>query len=488
MSLPDLDTYGFMNVLAQRRGVCFVHADDGEETYERLHEMIDWNCRALRKLGCTTGRGGCVALNVLLGWRAVPVLLAALREGVPVVPVDPFRSPELTARVLKEVRPLLVLNQEQLETDGRIALSRVLETPPYRQGSVPSGVALIMYTSGTGGFPKGVMLTYRNLWSNVTDILGYFGLRPEDRLMLVRPLTHASAITGELLPALYCGCSIAVKPHDVSPLRVIRDIEEQRPTVLCTTPTVASAFTHFADRYDVTSLRSIMLSGELLLSSHYERIAPAFPSAAVGNAYGLTEASPRVSCQPDIRQADSLRCVGRPLRQVKVKIAGSGGEPLPEGERGELWVSGPNVMLGYYGDEPATRRKLQDGWLRTSDLASVHGGMLYVHGRADDLIIRGGVNVHPAEIESFLLGIEGVTEALVFGRRDAHGMRAVAWLVTEPGLERSDVYRRILRAKRDARLWPDAIEIKSALPKTSSGKLIRPRMENGEGKEGNKIE
>lgn len=471
-----LNTDDFLNALSQHRGVCFLSSKGHEVSYEKLMQAIEWNALVFQKLGYGRSRAGqpMIAVNVLLGWRAVPILLAAFMQQITVVPVDPYRNPQLTYQIIGEIRSELILDRHHADMEGRLQQDLIPNIVPQSRMEL-GDVALILYTSGTTGFPKGVMLTYSNLWSNLSDILNYLAIGLMDRLLMVRPLTHASAITGELLPALYRGSSIVMKPNEATPLSAIREIDEQRISLVCTTPTVAAALAHFAAKFDVSSLRCVMLSGELLLKAPLAKIRQAFPHATIGNAYGLTEASPRISCLTHMRDSDALDCVGEPLSHVQVKIANASGEAVRDGSRGVLWVCGPNIMKGYYQDEQATERKLKDGWLLTSDLATLRGGELFIHGREDDVIIRGGVNIHPYEVESYLLEMDGISEALVFGRQEDHGMKMSAWVVAEPALERQEIYRCILRLQPDSRLWPDVIEIKSHLPKTPSGKLIRPK-------------
>ncbi len=475
-----MDTNQWMSALSRHRGICFPGSPEGGITYPDLFDLVNRNVETLRQMGYGRAeRGGqpAIALHVSLGWRAVPLLLAAFCCRITAVPVDPFRNPALTRSILEQVRPELVLDDRFVDERGR--LHRALSAFPAYQDALRD-VALILYTSGTTGFPKGVMLTYDNLWSNLADILRYFPIRAEDRLLLVRPLTHASAVTGEMLPALFRGCAIVMKSNELTPLASVREIEAQGISVCCTTPTVAASWAHFASRYDVSGLKRLVLSGEALRPRQKQNIFAAFPGAAIGNAYGLTEASPRVSCKLRLTADEDVACVGFPLRQVRWRILDRQGDPAGEGVSGTLAVAGPNVMKGYYGEARETAAKIRDGWLLTSDLASSRDGQLYVYGRADDLIIRGGVNIHPVEVESALLEIEGIHEALVFGKEDRDRVRIHAWVVADPELNPAEVYQRILKHPSDTRLWTDVIEMKSALPRTASGKLLRPKFEKAE--------
>lgn len=469
-----MDTDHFLTVLSRHSGACFLLPSGDVITYETLVHAVEWNVDRLRErgYGARGGKQQIIACEASLGWRVVPVLLAALYCRVTVVPVDPFRSPALTRDIEEEVGPELVIGQAHVDHAGK--LQHLPAVFPKRRSTLKD-VALVLYTSGTSGFPKGVMLTYRNIWSNVEDILHYFSLDAQDRLLLLRPLVHASAITGELLPALYGGAAIMMKPDELTPLSAVRELAEQEITVCCLTPTVAAGLAHFAPRYDIAKIRQLVLSGEPLRQLQKEKIRHAFPMSQLGNAYGLTEASPRVSCKLCLEDADPVECVGTPLSRIGIRIVDENGQPAMSGSRGLLMVSGPNVMKGYFADEEATADKLDGNWLHTGDIASWSGDELLVFGRSDDLIIRGGLNIHPTELEAALLVIDGIEDALVFGHTGENGVKIHAWVTAEPGLDQQEVVRRIVQNQQDTRLWPDVIEVKPALPKTPSGKTIRPR-------------
>jgi long-chain acyl-CoA synthetase len=335
-------------------------------------------------------------------------------------------------------------------------------------------VALILYTSGTTGNPKGVMLTYQNIWSNVSDILDYFHLQQDDRMFIIRPLTNASAITGELLPALTTGCAIYLKPAQQAPLAAIRLMDKLFITILCTTPTVAVRFIPFLKRRGNASLRLLVLSGEMLYSEQAAKLIDAYGDVQIWNAYGLTEASPRISCLTELPSSDAANCVGVPLANVKVKIIDQCGNEVQDGQAGELVVSGPNIMRGYYCDPELTREKIRAGWLYTADRAMMRDGKLYILGRKDEMLIRSGTNVYPNEIEAQLLQHPSVMEALVVGReQEGTGLKIHALVVAETNTEPSEILKYLIEIGTEPRLMPDSIECRQSLPKTPSGKLQR---------------
>ncbi|MCY9591233.1 long-chain fatty acid--CoA ligase [Paenibacillus chitinolyticus] len=472
-----MDAKLFFRQLLDHSGLCAVDGTH-EVSYSRITELAQSHARMLEIAGLVAdpNRGQrTVAIDVSVGWRAIPLFLAALRQKVTLVPVDPAKNPGLTENVLSWINPDLYITPELLNEDGELlpGLKPVTASPREELRDV----AVVLYTSGTTGRPKGVMLTYGNIWSNVGSILGYFKPAPEDRLYLFRPLTYASAFTGELLPSLFRGAAVYFRPPDTNPLSTMKSIQRDGITILGTTPTVAATFARFRKRFDFGSLRCLMLSGECLTVRQAELIAEAFPGAAVWNAYGLTEASPRISCLTEVGAFLNRKgCVGKPLAGVEVKVLAeeAKGRAAAEGEEGVLYVRGPNVMKGYYGDPAATSLKIKGCWLRTGDRAVIREGDIYILGRADSLIIRGGVNMDPSEIESELMKLRGIKEALVFADHSEDRTRVHAWITCEKGVPMTQIRSTIVHEIKDSRLWPDVIEMKEELPKTASGKLIRP--------------
>lgn len=467
-----VNTAQLLTLLAQHDGCCLIDPVSGERSYREVIRLAEENAHVLARLGLTADKGqSVVALDVRLGWRFVPLLLAAFMLQVTVVPLDQMQHTH-ARQIIQAVRPALIFDRSNVDSHGRLVSAR-LPLLDIRARDDLQDVALILYTSGTSGRPKGVMLTYRNIWSNAAAIQAYSQFRSHDTLLIVRPLTHASALTGELLPGLIAGSRICIKDPDASPLSALQQIERLGISVIGATPTLLARFAHFAGRMADHRLRLLIASGEMPLPGQIRRIRSAFPETALWHAYGLTEASPRVSCLTEPLNEQNYRCVGKLLPEVSARIVDRAGNPLPEGSEGELLVAGPNVMKGYYGDRQATAEKLRDGWLHTTDRASIAGGLLYIHGRADNMMIRAGLNIYPQEIEALLLSHPHVREALVFGTEGSAGQRIHAWVVTDGLISEKDLFAHLAQVAQP-RLWPDVIEFKQRLAKTSSGKLVRP--------------
>ncbi|MFC5407323.1 class I adenylate-forming enzyme family protein [Cohnella soli] len=463
---------GFMAGLSRHQGISVIMPGT-DLRYASLLEVVEQNKKVIRGMGFGGATGQLVFIDAALGWKWVPAALAALSLNVTVIPIDSHRSPQQLAKLCAELTPELIIDENRVSHDGRMLETQAILSPKSR--AELENIAFLLYTSGTTGNPKGVMLSSENIWSNVHSILSYFDLSPRDRMLIIRPFTHASAITGELLPCLISGCSVYIKPSEVSPLHSLSLLNKYKISVFCATPTVCSYIARVATNRSFPHLKKIVLSGEGLTARQLELIRRTFPLARIWNAYGLTEASPRVSCNTDLSDMNDPLCVGTPLPDVSIKIVDSHSRDLPEGEQGEIWVHGPNVMSGYCKDPENTKNKIIDGWLRTSDMGSFRNGKLYVHGRKDELMIRGGVNIYPQEIEDMLLGCVGVKEAVVFAERDnGFSLKIHAWVVTDEGIQPSDIMTMLIKKRTDARLWPDHIEIKTELEKNHTGKILRP--------------
>lgn len=470
-----LNTQSFLSKLRQHHGIAIWKTMDSFISFTELVQIVDANIQIFKQLrySSTTKEQHVVLVDVSLGWRAVAIILAAMALRITVIPIDReydfWKTEEIRLAFPKEI----VLDSSNISSTGRIVIDLIDSSKKSLYENL-ANVALLLYTSGTTGTPKGVMLTYQNIWSNVSDILEYFHLMSDDRLCIMRSFIHASAISGELLPALFSGCSIFIKKPNESPFGILKEMEKLSPTVLCAAPTIVGRLALMARRYKLTSLRVIVLSGEVLNRVQYQRIAKAFLNTKIWNVYGLTEASPRISYWSGDHKSFESGCVGFPLKSVKLQIVDDNGEQVPDGTEGELLVCGPNVMKGYFNAPKLTSSKYINGWFYTSDRASIRNGLLFIHGRKDDLLIRGGMNVYPTEIEEKLLLHPDVKEAFVFGKMKSNGeMGIFAWVVCKDNVQPKELYKFLIESKVSPRLWPDQIEKKPFLNHTSSGKIKR---------------
>jgi fatty-acyl-CoA synthase len=289
----------------------------------------------------------------------------------------------------------------------------------------------MQYTSGTTGFPKGVMLSSRNIVNNGYQLGGILGYTPADRLCLCVPLFHCfGCVIGVLGAYTYGACLCVVEAFD--PRRVLEMVQRERCTALYGVPTMFIAELECPDfaNFDVSSLRTGVMAGALCPEALMRRVMTDMHLPEITIAYGMTEASPGITMTPrDASVAQRSQTVGIVLPELEVKVIDPAtGAARAAGERGELCCRGYNVMKGYYNNPEATRAAIDaDGWLHTGDEASFDpDGYVRITGRIKDLIIRGGENIAPKEIEDRLRAHPAVADAYVYGVADAFFGEAVA--------------------------------------------------------------
>jgi fatty-acyl-CoA synthase len=342
----------------------------------------------------------------------------------------------------------------------------------------PDDVINIQYTSGTTGFPKGVMLSHVNMMTSAYALGDELELSADDRVVLMVPLFHCFGCVVAVLGTYTFGASLHALPA-FDPGDVLRLIHEERCTVIHGVPTMYGAMIAHPDRpqYDTTSLRTGLAAGAPCPVPLMRAIRDELHCEGILIAFGLTEAAPGVSgCRPGDSFEARSETIGRPIHAVEVRIADPATHAaLPDGEEGEIQVNGPNIMVGYYDDPEATAAAMTpDGWLRTGDLG-IRGrdGLLRVVGRIKDIIIRGGENIAPAELENLLRAHPDILDAAVVGIPDEKfGEEVAAALRLAPG-KSLDVasYEAALDGRIASFKQPKAYRVYDAFPLTGSGKV-----------------
>lgn len=356
----------------------------------------------------------------------------------------------ICAALLAEI-PVIPLCEEY----GKERNKKIIAT--VENNKIPKKVAVILFTSGTSGEPKGVMLTKKALQMNIQAIQKYMGTEKRS-IMIVRPLVHSAVFTGELLLSLYSGWDINFWDKPIFPAELCRYMKLRKATLAGMTPTLLKSFLRMKC---VPTLKEIILSGERLFKKDAKLFAQDMPDCKFYSVYGLTENGPRVSAlMPDefITHAGS---VGKPLTKTKVRIV-----------NGELWIKSPSIMKGYLGNRKDSRKVKTHGWLKTGDRAREDAmGYLYIRGREDEMIIRGGMNIYPIEVEGAFQQMQGIIDCIVYGKIDAHyGQRIV---MEYTGNVTEDEVSAYAVKNLPAYLVPNEIHKKLQLKKTASGKLER---------------
>lgn len=348
------------------------------------------------------------------------------------------------------------------------------ETP---EAASPDSTAVIMYTSGTTGLPKGVMLSHTNLVSNAEGSIEAFGITPGDICYCVLPLFHSFALT-MVLSHLLRGASVILESR-FSPSSVACALAERRVSFLFLTPAHWNLLLRsgYMKRETCAGLH-VGLSGGGPLSVTLQRAYKEKVGLTLLNGYGLTETSPVVSTnRPGVVREGSI---GLLLPDVRAEFLDGQGQTLEPGQSGELCVKGPNVMRGYLNKPEETAQAFTpDGWLRTGDLGYMDAeGFIFLTGRKKELIIFAGENVMPQEIEQALAEHPSVAEVAVVGIQDERkGEYPKAFVVLREGQEASEVQlREFLRDRLAAFKIPREVEFLSALPKNSMGKVQKHRL------------
>lgn len=433
--------------------------------------------------------------------KARAVLEAGATERVIVCPFAPMLPPGKGAlfRLLKRAEVAA------WPRDGRhVGLPDLLaaRAPPRPVAVEPArDVAVLQYTGGTTGTPKGAMLTHANLYANTVQGVRWFkDTRPgEERTLAVLPFFHVFGMTTVLLFAVRAGAEIVMMPRFELPAAVAL-IERTRPSMMPGVPTLFNAIAGWQGKADLSSIR-FCISGGAPLPPEVKARFEARTGCVVVEGYGLTEASPCVCCNPP-GGLNKTGSIGLPMPGTRVELrdpadpsrriapggpggdaggdAGGGEATGGGGGRGELCVAGPQVMAGYWKREAETRAAFTpDGMLRTADIATMdEQGYVYIVDRIKDLILVSGYNVYPRVVEDAIYHHEAVAECTVVGVPDSYqGESVKAFVVLRPGHELSaEALVSFLRAHLSPVEMPRHIEFRAALPRTPVGKLSKKEL------------
>ncbi|MED3668000.1 long-chain fatty acid--CoA ligase [Geobacillus kaustophilus] len=427
-----------------------------------------------------------------------------LKAGAVVVPVLPLLQTQELHYIFQDCEPKLVLTAEMLWAKVKEAANG-LPAPPMmftlddldsprslrtRVEQAPASMPLaavaendpaaLLYTSGTTGHPKGVVLTHRNLYANAEAAAEMAKRLPTeyDRVGLgVLPISHAFGFT-MMNVALLLGDKIVILPY-FEPKKVLETIERHRVTHTAMVPAMFHALCYCpeADRYDTSSLVACVSGSASLPPSLAWQFQRKF-NCLILEGYGLSEAAPIVTAT-DPTKPIKPGSVGLPLPGVQVAVVDEHGNRLPPNEVGELIVSGPNVFQGYYGKDEETRQALRDGWLYTGDMARIdEDGYVFIVDRKKDVIIRGGFNIYPRDIEELLMSHPDVLEAGVVGVPSPKmGEEVAAYVVVRRGSQVTEEELIEFCQKRVAKYKsPRFLKKVGYLPKNIIGKIDKKKL------------
>ena len=500
-------------------------------TYSEYDRLVDRTVRGLLALGVDTGDHVAVwATN----WPQWPVLqLASARIGAVLVTINPaYRADELSY-VLKQadVRVLFLIDRfktsdyfamlaqacpeaasstpgeldspalpelrwivslPERPADGMISWSAMLERggevgaealASLERGLSPDDPINLQFTSGTTGFPKGALLSHRNLLLNAFYFASGLRATPEDRICVPVPFYHCFGCVIGTLGALVAGATMLSPAEYFDPTATLDCIERERATVVYGVPTMFIAELGdetFPDR-DLSSLRTGIMAGSPCPTEVMKRVIEDMGASQIAIGYGLTEASPGVTLtRSDDPIEWRVETVGRPFPGIEVKIVDEDGREVPRGVQGELCARGHNVMLGYYKMPEETARTIDpEGWLHTGDLAVLdENGNYRITGRSKDMIIRGGENIYPREIEELLYRHPDVVDVQVVGVPDPRlGEEVCAWIKPRPNGDTSEEeIREYCRGHLAHYKVPRYVMFVEEFPQTVTGKVQKFKM------------
>ena len=513
------------------REALVVHHQALRYTWRQLADAVDQHARALMALGVQPGdrlgiwapncaewcitqfasaKVGAILVNINPAYRSSELDYALGQSGCRwVICADAFKTSDYHA-MLQGLLPGLAngqpgaLNCERFpELRGVVSLA--LSPPPgflawhalQARAEVVSGEALaarqaqlrcddpinIQYTSGTTGFPKGATLSHSNILNNGYMVGESLGLTEHDRLVVPVPLYHCFGMVMANLGCMTHGSALIYPSDAFDPLATLRAVAQEKATALYGVPTMFIAELDHPQRgeFDLSSLRTGIMAGATCPIEVMRRVIGEMHMAEVQIAYGMTETSP-VSLQTGA--ADDLErrvtSVGRTQPRLESKVVDAEGNTVPRGEIGELCTRGYSVMLGYWNNPKATAESIDaEGWMHTGDLAVMdEQGYVRIVGRSKDMIIRGGENIYPRELEEFFFTHPAVADVQVIGVPcSKYGEEIVAWVRLHPGHAVSeDALREWAKARIAHFKVPRYFRFVDAFPMTVTGKVQKFRM------------
>jgi acyl-CoA synthetase (AMP-forming)/AMP-acid ligase II len=469
--------------------------DEQSLTYADLTGRVESLARLLA--GAGVRRGDRVAMALPNGPECVELLLAIMWLGAAAAPLNSAYTESEFAFYLGDIAPRLMVTlpgqpraaisaaagagvtaltlitspgaPARLEADGQAV------RPAAPAGTAgPDDIGIVLHTSGTTSRPKQVPLRQRNLMASVRTVAAHYGLGPADVSFAAMPLFHIHGLVASTFAALSAGGTVVV-PRRFTPQRFWRQARDYRATWLSAGPTM---HTMILDRIDAdgppASLRFTRSCSSALSPALLERAEAAY-GVPMLEAYGMTEASHQMASNPLPPAARVPGSVGVPTG-TEIGITDTGGQPQPAGTPGEVVIRGPGVMSGYVANPQATAEAFWGDWFRTGDRGVLRDGYLYLEGRIKEMILRGGENISPAEIEQVLLAHPAVGDAVCFGLPDEKYGELPAAAVTlsqdTPAADLTGFCRERLAAfKVPTRVW-----VLPEIPRTATGKVQRRRM------------
>ncbi|MFN8224275.1 MAG: AMP-binding protein [Gaiellales bacterium] len=463
-------------------------------SYRQLAETVDGLAAHLAAFGVESG--DCVALALPPGPELVEILLAIGALGAAAAPLNPAYSESEFAFYLEDLRPrVLLLVEGELEAARRARRPEVgLVEVALRAGEVPGlesadatratgaertiaapdDVALLLHTSGTTSRPKQVPLRHRNLVASARSIAAHYALTAADVSYCAMPLFHVHGLVASTFAQLAAGGTV-IAPRRVGPGRFWTQLVEHGVTWYSASPTLHQMLLDRApDHASTAALRFVRSCSAALAPELFERMED-YLGVPVLEAYGMTEASHEMAANPLPPARRVPGSVGVPTG-AEIRIVDKAGVSVPDGANGEVVIRGAGVMDGYLANDAANAEAFHGAWFRTGDEGRFADGYLVLTGRLKEIIIRGGENISPHEVEAALSAHPAVGEAVAYGIPDPkYGQLVGAAIVATAETSEADVVAHCAERLAAFKV-PSVIHIVEAIPKTPTGKVQRPRM------------
>ena len=492
-------------VAAPDKPLC--HINDSTFTYAQVDEISGRIASALLGLGLE--RGDKVAVQLPNLPHFLFSYFAIMKAGLVMVPLNPLLKAQEVAYHLKDSDSKLLITFEMFAEEavkgvqqaGAEITTYVVNLPG--NDARPEGTkhfdelyfaddtreivptegdetAVLLYTSGTTGKPKGAELTHLNLYMNCSIAGELFGFRDDDIGVAVLPLFHVFGLSSVLNTSVRFGGTIVLIPRfELAP--VVEAIQKHKATIFSGVPTMYFGLLNMdTTGRDLSSLRTGVSGGAPIPGEVIRAFEEKFPNCVVLEGYGLSESTSTTTFNVD-REHRKVLSIGKPIWGVTVQVVDEDEKPLPAGESnvGEIVIRGHNIMKGYYNNPEATQEAFKGGWFHTGDLAYADDdGYLFIVDRKKDLVIRGGYNVYPREVEEVLYEHPAVAEAAVIGRPDPKlGEEVLAFVALKPGADCTpEELVAFAKERLAAYKYPREVRIVEELPKGATGKILKKEL------------
>ena len=467
----------------------FLHIGEDKYSFAAVDRLVGATAALIYHHARIT-KGDHVALLMPNGLPCVLSLLALMRLGAVIVPLNTRLIAEELRWQIGNTDCSLLLCERETKALARSVADNALVIPETSCLKASAHIDqpvindldadfAIIHTSGTSGRPKAAVLTRNNILQSALASAFRLGLQPDDRWLCILPLYHVGGLSIVLRSLIY-GTAVELMSARGFDVDAVNRLLAERPiTLVSLAPTMLTRLLDAKASAWNAQLRLILLGGEAtplaLVSRCLERKIPIAPS------YGLSEAASQVATATPDQVSDKPGSVGKPLLFTELRVVDESGNDLPPGRAGEILVRGPGVMRAYYKDSAATANALRDGWLHTGDIGYLDEyGDLYTLQRREDLIVSGGENIYPVEVENALRAHPAINEVVALGLPDdAWGQKVIAAVQLKTGMDAaSDEIIACARENLASYKVPREIRFVSDFPRTASGKIQRRLLRN----------